>query len=336
MKLAIVAITEGGRLLAAKIADRLPETTLLEKDKEEKIAELLGKQWPHFDGFICIMAAGIVVRSIAPLLEDKFDDPCVVVLDESGRNVISLLSGHLGGGNRLALEVASLIGAHPVITTASDTLGLVPLDLWARDNHLMLPDRRDLRKLSSRLVNDGILKLYADVEVITLPKGLQQVDDIDGADLAISHRIYPESSCVFFRPPNLVVGTGCNRGTAAEEFESALTELFTELGLSRHSIRNLASIDKKNDEKGLLRFAAANHWQIDFFERTAINALTNLEISFAALTAVGAIGVAEPASLLSARSELLLSRKRKWKNVTMAVAEAPFTLSEQGRVQQHR
>lgn len=329
MKIGILAITRGGRELASKLCPLLEAARVLIQKPGEKFAETLAANWRHYDGFICIMASGIVVRAIAPLLGDKGTDPCVVVLDEKGRHAISLLAGHIGGGNDLARKVAGLLGGTPVITTASDTLELVALDLWAREQQLVAPSRKELTALSTLLVNRGHLFLYADVEVASLPKGLMQVDAPDQADCIVSHLTGITQSCPVFRPQNLVVGIGCNRGTPAQEFEQALAELFHDLQYSRASIRNLASIDKKNDEVGLLRFAAENGRQIDFFDSSTINTLTHLEPSFAALKAVGAIGVAEPAALLSAQSNHLLSRKRKWKNVTMAVAQVPFTLSAQ-------
>ena len=106
------------------------------------------------------MATGIVVRAIAPLIQDKRSDPCVLVMDEKGQNVISLLSGHLGGGNALTRQVAELINARPVITTASDTHGLVPLDLWADRQNLVAPNPAILTKASSLLVNQGKMKVY--------------------------------------------------------------------------------------------------------------------------------------------------------------------------------
>lgn len=333
MKTGVVAITRGGRELAEKLCVLLEEATLLEQQSGEKIAETIARNWQRFDGFICIMATGIVVRAIAPLLEDKLTDPCVVVLDEKGRHAISLLAGHIGGGNELAEKVAGLLGGTPVITTASDTLGLVALDVWVNGQGLYLPSREDLTALSTLLVNRRQLLLYADVQVSSLPNGIIQVDDPDEADFIVSHFIGTAQSCPIFRPRNLVVGIGCNRGTPVHEFEEALNELFIELRLSRISIRNLASIDKKNDEVGLLQFAGDNSWQIVFFDSDTINKLKNLEISFAALRAVGAIGVAEPSALLSAQSNQLLSRKKKWKNVTMAVAQVPFSLSAQARDQ---
>lgn len=329
MKIGIIAITKGGRELAVKLRTMLDDASLLEKVAGEKIAETIALNWQHYDGFICIMATGIVVRAIAPLLVDKLTDPCVIVLDEKGCHAISLLSGHIGGGNALAKKVAALLGGTPVITTASDTLELVALDLWAKEQQLVVPSREKLTVLATLLVNQGQLSLYTDVDVSSLPTGLKQVDNFQNADIIVSHFTEFPTTCPVFRPRNLVVGIGCNRCTPVNEFDDALNDLFNELHLSRTSIRNLTSIDKKNDEVGLLQFAEENCWQIDFFDSNTINTLNNLEISFAALKAVGAIGVAEPTALLSAQSNHLLSRKRKWKNVTMAVAQVPFTLSAQ-------
>ncbi len=327
MKLAIIAITDGGRRLAEKLVHRIDGATLLVKKK--KISATIADNWQHFDGFIFIMATGIVVRTIAPLVQHKHHDPCVVVMDEKGRHVISLLSGHIGGGNRLASRLASLTGGEPVITTASDTLGLTPLDLWASQQKLYIENQDKLTAISSKLVSQGSLTLYADVGIDNLPSGLSKTTKWQEADIIVSHRnIYPEESALF-RPRNLVIGIGCNRHTPEIEFEECLNELLDDCRLSRSSIRNLASIDKKNDEVGLLKFSNTNNWHIDFFDKDSINELKNIEISFAALKAVGAIGVAEPTALLSSHSHLLLSRKRKWKNITMAIAQAPFTLSAQ-------
>jgi cobalt-precorrin 5A hydrolase len=342
MKIAIMAITRGGRDLAAKLAAAIPSATLL---TGKGVGASFADNWQEFGGFICVMATGIVVRSIAPLLADKRTDPCVVVVDEKGHHAISLLSGHLGGGNELAQQVAAILGGEPVITTASDTLGLVALDVWARGQHLVA-SRADMTKGSGLLVNKGGLLVYAECEVASLPPGLVQTRNRDEADLIISNKTcYPDR--LVLCPQNLVVGTGCNRGTPVQEFSQAMAELFRDLGLNVSAIRNLASIDKKNDEAGLLGFAEQGEWPIDFFNKEAINQVSNVDVSPAAMQAVGAIGVAEPCALLSAMNKQpeirvnlcssvvqenikLISRKRKWQNITMAVAERPFTLSAQG------
>jgi len=327
MKLGFITVTKGGKQLAAKLVSRLQDAIILPKGKT--IAETTKENWRNFDGFVFIMSTGIVVRTIAPLLQHKHHDPCIIVIDEKGRHVISLLSGHIGGGNQLAHHLASLTGGEPVITTASDTLGLIPLDLWAEQQNLHIDSQKKLTATSARLVNQGSLTLYSDVTVDSLPKELKQITEPEKADVIISHRDIYSRMATIFRPRNLIVGIGCNRGTPEREFEESLKELLDDCSLSRSSIRNLSSIDKKNDEVGLLEFALKNQWEIDFFTKESINELKNLEISYAALKAVGAIGVAEPTALLSGCTDLLLSRKRKWKNITMAIALAPFSLSAQ-------
>lgn len=334
MKTALLALTSGGRELAAAIVEELDDSHVVAVDSG--IAATFRDNWKDFDGFIAIMATGITVRAIAPLLGDKTTDPAVVCLDEKGRHCISLLSGHLGGGNALAARVAALTGGEAVITTASDTLELVPLDLWAAAQNLRCADPKILTAASSTLVNHGRLHVFSEVDMEALPPGLAATDTMEHADLVITHRKvvskhkspkYKVPKYSTLHPANLVVGIGCNRNTPVSEFEEALHELFTELGLSPLAIRNLASIEAKSDEVGLLRFATHNHWYIDFFTPEMINLIEDIAVSSAALKAVGAKGVAEPTALLSANTTTLLSRKRKWQNITMAVARAPFTLS---------
>ena len=315
--------------MAADLATKMPDALLLHQ--EGGVARALAEHWQELDGFVCIMATGIVVRAIAPLLQSKENDPCVVVVDEKGRHAVSLLSGHLGGGNALARRVAAMLGGEAVITTASDTLGLVPLDLWARAQNLVCESKEGLTQASARLVNRGILKIFSEVAVASLPQGLVQVAGPELVDIVVSPCIADYGTALVFRPRNLVVGVGCNRGVPVAELRQACKELFVTQGLSPLSIRNLASIDLKQDEVGLVAFAAENGLRIDFFSKDELNRVENVTVSEAALRNVGAIGVAEPAALLSAQSNDLLVGKRKWHNVTMAVARANYTLSEQGR-----
>ncbi|MHB1227814.1 MAG: cobalt-precorrin 5A hydrolase [Desulfurivibrionaceae bacterium] len=332
MKIGILAITTGGKRLAAELAEKMPEALVL--PPADGVAQALAEHWQELDGFVCIMATGIVVRGIAPLLQGKESDPCVVVLDEKGRHAVSLLSGHLGGGNHLAHQVAALLGGEAVITTASDTLGLAPLDLWAREQNLVCESKEGLIQASARLVNTGSLRIYAEVAIPSLPQGLLAVPGPEQADIVVTSHLGDYGPAVVFHPKNLVVGVGCNRGVPVAELRQACEELFAGENLSQMSIRNLASIDVKQDEVGLLAFAEELAVGVDFFSKDELNRVENVAVSEAALRNVGAIGVAEPAALFSAQSNDLLVGKRKWRNVTMAVARANCTLSEQDRAQQ--
>lgn len=326
MRIGVLALTSGGRKLAAKIAEELPGSNVI--GVKQGIATAFLENWEKCDAFVAIMATGITIRAIAPLLKNKTLDPAVIGLDEKGSHVISLLSGHLGGANLLAHKIAAITTGTAVITTASDTLNLTALDLWAKTHNLRAADRNVFTQASSILVNTGALRIYAEVDIEALPPGLTAVENEDDADLVISNKLMNPERLVL-HPANLVIGIGCNRNTPVGEFEEALGELFEKLSLSILSIRNIASIDAKNDEEGLLLFAEKNGWHIDFFGSDEINMVTDVDISYAALKAVGAKGVAEPTALLSANTTTLLSRKHKWQNITMAVARAPFTLSAQ-------
>ena len=324
MRVAVLAVTDGGQQRATQIAASLKNAAVV--PVETSLAQELPELWSQYDGFVCVMATGIVVRLIAPLLKDKKSDPCVVVVDEQGRFAISLLSGHLGGGNDLASQVADVTNGQAVITTASDVLGHTALDLWAREQGLAADDDPKLTAASAKLVNSGSLRVFTDIDTLPLPADFVIVADPVEADCVISNRLdLGTKSVLQLIPRNLVVGIGCNRGTVAADIETAFCEALSEHGLSVQAVRNLASIDLKNDEAGLLAFAESRKLRIDFYNKDQLNAVVGVSRSDTVLRATGAQGVSEPAALLSANSKKLLVRKMKWKDVTIAVAQAPFT-----------
>ncbi|MCK5229593.1 MAG: cobalamin biosynthesis protein, partial [Desulfobulbaceae bacterium] len=291
MKIGIIAITSGGLNLAEQLLSNILEDAALIPIRSG-VKEGLARSWSRFDGFVCIMAAGIVVRAIAPLLQDKRSDPCVVVIDEKGENVISLLSGHLGGGNALATRVAGLTGGKAVITTASDVLGLVSLDGWARTQNLAAESSAAMTTASAKLVDNGCLRLYAEVDVESLPEAFIVVERPEEADIIVSDRTCWQTDALLLHPRDLVVGVGCNRGTPGAELAAALEEFLATDSFSRLSVRNLASIDLKRDESGLLEFARKNSWDIVFYTKEELNSVAGITPSAAAHKATGAKGVA--------------------------------------------
>ena len=329
MKIAILAITAGGSTLASNLATQLPGATVLEI--KDKVRRTLAEAWPHYDAFICVMAAGIVVRALAPLVEDKKTDPAVLVVDELGHFTISLLAGHLGGANDLARQVAKLTGGQAVITTASDVLGHTALDIWARDHGFVVGDRERLTAAMAILVNTGRLQVYYDIDIPELPVDFMKIADPAQADLIVSFRAKVKGHRPHLHPCNLVAGVGCNRGTPASAFSAAFHDLCEKQNLAPASFRNLASIDLKNDEKGLLEFANQNRYAIDFYDKDTLNSVPDLTASPAVLKATGAQGVAEPAAILSSSSGQLIIGKQKWQDVTIAVARAPWPWSAPDR-----
>ena len=329
--IAIVALTQGGRRLAGQLAEQFSKAVVVEVDGS--ISRTLAILWDRYDNIVCLMACGIVVRAVAPLVTDKRSDPAVVVMDEQGRFAVSLLSGHLGGANELARCLAKSTGGQVVITTASDCLGKTAFDLWLRDNDCATPEPAMVTRACSLLVNHGQVRVFCDTIIApsTLPDDFLPVSRADEADSIITMRQAgpsgPWKAEIIVHPRRLVLGVGCNRGTRAAEFETALADFVRRHNLAPYAIRALASIDLKADETGLLEFAAAHGWKIFFYTGAELNTVPGVSRSEIVKRATGAAAVAEPAALLAAGVNTLFVRKQKWTNITMAAALSPWSAS---------
>ncbi|MBI5184067.1 MAG: cobalt-precorrin 5A hydrolase [Nitrospinae bacterium] len=331
----ILYITDGGYHLSKRLLDLYPEAVLVKYSKE-----ILPDIWKRHNRFVFIMATGIVVRAIANLLRDKETDPAVVVLDEKGRYAISLVSGHIGGANRLAKEIADFLGGDPVITTASDILNLPSLDIWALNNDLTIEDHgQALKKRSSLLVNKGDIRVYTEIPIDNPPDAFKLVALHSDADIIISNR-YPHlppftshlppsaslTPILYLRPKNLVLGIGLRRGTTSKAIEDNIIDIFKENNLSIYSIRNLATIDKKRDEKGLIDFSGKFSIPIIFYTADELNQIDVDQPSPHVVKATGAMGVAEPAAILSSNNGRSLLKKIKRGDMTLAIREVSFRL----------
>ena len=332
MSTTILYITNAGHELAQRLTALYPDSEIV-KFNARSVTGL----WDKKRNLIFIMATGIVVRTIAPLVKDKKTDPAVIVLDEKGKFAISLLSGHLGGANARAREIAEFLGGEAVITTASDVNNMPALDIWARDNGLVIDDWELLPKLGARFIDNGTLRVYSDTSM-ALPDAFLKVSDPRFADLIITSKIdiyappasrgteCPAGSCrvkgqLYLRPRNLVVGVGCNSGTTADEIEEAVGLTLDKNNFSFASIHSIATIDMKAGEPGLAAFAGEYGLEIRAFTPVELNAVSNVARSAAVFKATGAHAVAEPAALLASKGGHLVIPKQKIGNATIAVAE---------------
>ena len=350
MRIAVVAITRNGALLGKRLRESLAGAEIYvsgryagQAGKDRVIFEpgdlkgLLGSLWHEMDGFVLIMATGIVVRMIAPLLESKQSDPAVVTMDDAGRFAISLVSGHLGGANELAERCAFICGARAVITTATDANNLPSFDMLAREQGWVIDDISRVKTLNTLLL-DG-------EEIAVVDPGGQTrcwfhgrgrlsfyetfADALDSRArgfLFVTNRKLPPrtqpDNLLILRPRNLVLGIGCNRGTPADEIDELVAAHLKRIFVSLKSVRCIASAAAKRDETGLIEYAACNNLPLVFFESDELNSVDcPSPPSEHARTAIGAAGVAEPAALLASGGGRLLLQKVKSGNVTLAVAE---------------
>jgi cobalt-precorrin 5A hydrolase len=351
---AIVALTAHGVNLALQLQAKLPESVCyvperhsfalaMEAKSFERLKDVFPEIWSKHSALICIMATGIVVRLIAPHLDHKSLDPAVVVMDERGQYVISLLSGHLGGANGLATKVAQLIGAQPVITTASDVQHKPAWDLIAQEAGLDIEDIRVLPRVTRAVLEDEPVWIYdpenrlhsyiennswraqwPELHRVGHHNDNKTMQDIRERFVGIwvsEHYAPSDLCCLELRPRNLVVGIGCNRGTTIGEILELLRNVFQKEGLSFLSIRNLASIDLKKDESGLLEVGKLLKRPISFYSKESIETVAVANPSPAVETHVGVQSVCEATALLSTENGTLVVPKQKTANVTLAVAK---------------
>lgn len=349
MNLAIIAITRNGARLGTRLKEGFTGAELFVLKKyagqagkgavpfTAELHELVKDLWRQNDGFIFIMATGIVVRVIAPLLRDKERDPAVVVMDDAGKFAISLLSGHLGGANELASRCAFLTGSREVITTATEANSLPSFDMLAKEEGWVIDDISRIKTLNALLLHgEEIAVVDTTGRVRPYFHGAGKLTFYDtfmdavksGAHghLFVTNRHLPpqaqSENLLVLRPKNLVLGIGCNSGTSGEEIEEVVCRNLRRIFLSVKSVKCIATAAAKRDEAGLLAFAAKLAVPLEFYESNELNDVAAPSPpSPHALEAIGATGVAEPAAILASGGGSLLLKKVKSGNVTLAIAE---------------
>jgi cobalt-precorrin 5A hydrolase / cobalt-factor III methyltransferase / precorrin-3B C17-methyltransferase len=322
----LVAATANGRRRAAHFAGVWGDTRLY----DGKIKEALSIAWNECDRIVLFLAVGAAVRLTAPLLADKRRDPGVVCVDDAGRFVVALCGGHEGGANTLAERVADALGAVPVITTASDSLGVPALDSLGERLGFKVEEDSDFAAVGAALVSGETVRLASERRwpIGPLPKNVVPVETpayqekLEGPLMVVSDELIdvPRPSVVY-RPPSLVVGVGCSRGAGAVEILSLLDSALHEAGLSRKSIATLCSIEVKSDEGGLLEAANALSVPLRFHTAAELEVIEVPNPSPVVAGAVGTPSVAE-AAVLASGAELLLE-KRKSRNATVSIGRLP-------------
>jgi len=341
---AVFALTSEGAALAQRIAAALPADLhlpayLAEEVRAEgflSLAEASAEAFHRYRGLVFVAAAGIVVRIIAPLLQGKDRDPAVVVLDQAGRFAVSLISGHLGGANCLAEETARLIGAQPVITTASDTAGLTALDVLAVQRDLTVANPVALRSVNMALLEGRILQVLDPEDRLGLrgsPPAGYRVELLERTSqwrtgepgVLVSWReavpLDPKR-CLVLHPRVLVVGLGCHRGTPAADILELIRTVFQDSQLSLKSITCLCTTSKRSQEPGLTEAAASLGLPLISIPHEELRHIRVPHPSDMVKKHVGVDSVCEAAALFRSQGGRLLVPKTKGRTATAAVALA--------------
>ncbi|MFI5991445.1 precorrin-3B C(17)-methyltransferase [Streptomyces sp. NPDC051362] len=299
----LISATAAGAAARDRLAAAWPARTRV---YDGPVADAVRRAFAECDQLVCFLATGAVVRLVAPLLADKASDPGVVCVDEAGRFAVPLLGGHAGGANDLAREVGEVLGAEPVVTTATDAVGMPGLDT------LGLPVEGDVAGVS-RAVLDGepvVLDAETAWPLPALPPNVGAPAGDGAAVIRVSDRAQrPAAREVLLRPPSLVVGVGASRGAPVEEVLGLVGEALADAGLSVRSIAELATVDAKSEEPGILGAAARLGVPVVTHTAAELAAVTVPNPSEAPLAAVGTPSVAEAAALVGG-GELLVPKRK--------------------------
>lgn len=340
MNIAYFYMTQKGGGLVRALSETMPGDIY----NKENYKDGLRCQWDKADALVFVMASGIVVRCIAPYIQSKTSDPAVLVLDQNGRFVISLLSGHLGGANALAVKIAGLCGGTPVITTATDVAGVPAMDVFAKENGLVIENIESLKYISSAMVEKKPVAVFSEraidgrfPENVTVVDGMAAPIDwrsfsaavVIGADCGACSRCIPSEVPVLrLRLRPYVIGVGCKKGVSEEALFEAFEDFIRRHQISAAHVRALATIELKKDEPCILALAKRIGAGTLIYTKSAVDTVDfedaggwRIETSDFVRAVTGVGSVSEACAYLGLRQRKMLAGKTKYSGITLALAE---------------
>lgn len=266
MKLAYLAFTDRGMKLASDISAVLGGQAS-RCGNGLSLSRWTSEHFDSCDGIVFVGAAGIAVRAIAPHVHKKHSDPAVVVVDERGNFAISLMSGHLGGANRLTEKIAEITGAQPVITTATDVNGKFAVDVWSGqvNAEVMEPDR--IKLVSAAVLADKNVGIYSPWKIAGTPPEHVEISDREHADVCLDVRcLKGDKETMLHLVPRIgILGIGCRKNIPEEHIEEAFEAFIDETGINPAAVVEVVSIDMKKDEAAIHSFCGRRSWPFTTF-----------------------------------------------------------------------
>ena len=347
-KIAILSITNNGRELALRIKEIMKNVDVffIKKDTDYKsdevtvvnkgLKEFIPQIFDKYDYLIFIMATGIVVRTIAPLIISKFSDPAILVMDEKGNNIISLLSGHMGGANEMTLYMSDLINSHPVITTATDVNKKSSLDMIAKKLNGHIDDFRDnVLKINSMLVNNEEVHLYIDGNYKINHQGFTLYDEKTDLDKVRNLVVVTNKKdinkilnknienlnekIIKVTPKDIVIGVGCKKNTDSNHMKNSLIKFLAEYNIDINAVKEIGSIEIKKDEKAIIDLAKFLDVKFKTFSVEEISKVDYLyEKSDWVKKNVGVYSVSDPVAHLLSEGRVIIN-KQKYDGITFSI-----------------
>ena len=334
MKLAIISVSDKGQELAQRLSQKIDsDSTIIKCDLYHKnVRKYFPILFYEYDAIVAIMASGILIRSIAPLIESKTTDPAVLNIDDNGNFVISTLSGHLGGANDLTVKIAGMLDATPVITTSTDVNNKLGIDVLAKNLYLSIDNSKEILFFNKAILEGREISL-----TVNPNKNFQYLFEyLNNNTLEINVSIYYSSKIspdeihvslddhkLILRERKIVVGIGCRRGKECEKIHEGLVKSLNDLNLISSRVNMLASAEIKKDEKGILELSKRLDIPVNFVEIDKLKLFKSSDVAKSEFvySKFGIYGVCEPSALIMAGFDSkLIYKKTSYDGVTIAVA----------------
>lgn len=338
MNISIICFSLTGEITAKKLAKSLDDETCnvsvfskskyIENSITEGLTEWTGKHFETDDGIIFVGACGIAVRSIAPYVVSKKTDPAVLVIDECGRYVISVLSGHLGGANELAKKAARILDAVSVITTATDLHGRFAVDVFAKNNNCSIFYMKAAKEASAALLAGRMIGFYSEFPYVgELPKGLKlctpdlkEYPEI-GVAVTVHQSCLPFKSTVQVVPRVVSLGIGCRKDKEFEIINKEVRKCLNDADIYYEAVEKISSISIKKDEAGIIRLSDALEVPFETFsEDELISVKGEFTASEFVKKITGVNNVCERSAVLASQNGKLIKNKAANDGVTTALA----------------
>ena len=341
----VLAITKNGVNIGGKLKELFPNWNVFAPSKlsnenknitwySEPTSDKIIELFKNSNALICLFSLGAVIRLIAPHLKDKKTDPAVIVIDDKMTFVISVLSGHIGGANELAQEIAEKLNALPVITTAADVNKTIAVDLVGREFGWKIDDETTVTKISAHMVNaepigvfqqTGNKKWYKELpKNVTIYNSLEELKKSNSkayliiSDTIIDNELAQES--VIYRPQSLVIGIGLHWDTTKDTIKDGIEHCLKKFNLSSKCIAKLVSIKKSEDVQGLIDLGEEMKIPVEYVNREELAEIITPNPSNTVKAFEGTASVSEAAAIKISKGELIVEKQKFPPNLTVAIA----------------
>lgn len=338
MKLGVISVTNQGDLIFQKLEEQF-DVRLYSKNRISnfKLNEVTKEAIDCCDGIIFISSTGIAVRAIAPYLKSKDVDPPIIVIDCSGKFVISLVSGHLGGANELTLKIAKHIEAMPVITTATDNLGIIAPDVLAKENNLIIDDLKKAKNIAAMLVEGKKITFIDEEDKIAAPCGYidnfnescglifvtnkADINKVNKLNLNQNENIIlNETNTLKLIRKNIILGIGCRKNFDKDKMLETVKKYLKEYNLDIRAIKKIATVEVKANEAAILNLARVLNCSLEIH---SIEEIKKIHHKYAGSDfvekTIGVRAVCEPSVELS--KGRLITEKLSCDGMTLCIGE---------------